>query len=100
MILRVISGGRLRIECMHNCTALNVARLGYGVGRADIVKFLVTYEASVNLPNCYGTTPLMGAAYAGKVDVVKYVMEQGAKINAANLAGNIPLCFAAMNGHC
>ncbi len=85
-------------EVLHNCTALNAACLS-DTANVEVVKLLVTHGASVNIPSCRKSTPLMGAAFSGKLDIVKYLVKHGANVDTSNLMGNAPLCAAAMGGH-
>lgn len=96
-LTRIYSEDRI-VEVLHNVTPLNAACLGENPS-LDVVKYLVSRGADVSLPNCRGSTPLMGVAYSGHLDMVKYLVKQGADVNAANLTGNTPLCAAAMGGH-
>ena len=89
--------GNRTSEVVHKCSPLIAACLGENVN-LDVVKLLVSRGASVNLPNCRQTTPLMGVAFSGNMDVLKYLVENGAEINAVNLTRSTPLCAAAKIG--
>ena len=92
------SYGRRILEVLHKCSPLIAACLGENVN-LDVVRLLVSRGASVNLPNCRQTTPLMGAALSGNLDVVKYLVENGAEIDTVNLTRSTALCAAAKSGH-
>ena len=84
-------------EVLHKCSPLHAACLRDNVN-LDVVKLLVSRGASVNLPNCRQTTPIMGVAFSGNMDVVKYLVENGAEINAINLTRSTSLFLAAKTG--
>ena len=84
-------------EVLHKCSPLIAACLGDYVN-LDVVKLLVSRGASVNLPNCRQTTPIMGVAFSGNMDVVKYLVENGAEIDAINLTRSTSLFLAAKTG--
>lgn len=72
-------------------------------GHVDIVRFLVSRGADVNVRESdgpfSGATPLHGAASEGHVEVVRYLLRQGADINAVFKGGLTPLMLAAAHGH-
>ena len=84
-------------EVLHKCSPLHAACLGDNVN-LDVVKLLVSRGASVNLPNCRQTTPLMGVTLSGNMDVVKYLVKNGAEIDAINLTRSTSLFLAAKIG--
>ena len=52
---------------------------GYG----EIVHILLQYEASTDLKNADGWTPLLLAARMGSVDIVAWLLEYGADLEAS-----------------
>ena len=64
----------------------------------EVVKYLISEGAHVNVASCYGTTPLMAAAEAGCVEVLRYLVRQGADVHAVNKAGGTALHHAALGG--
>ena len=67
-------------------------------GSKDIVRWLVRFEASVNVQNKHEQeTPLHRAAFKGYPDVVDYLLKEGADVNANG--GDSPLHWAVYGGH-
>ena len=50
-------------------------------GRQDVVEFLVSNGADINLKDA-GGTPLYWAAFAGQAAIYKYLRSHGARLNA------------------
>ena len=69
--------------------------LGVRAGNADIVKFLVSNGADVNIKDIYGQTPIQIAPHSGNAEVVIQLVSNGAEINIKNSIGRTPLHDAA-----
>lgn len=52
----------------------------------DIVKVLLQYEASTNVVDAKGSSPLHLAAWAGDANIVRLILSQGPSIPNVNLA--------------
>jgi len=64
------------------------------------VELLMHHGANVNLPNQFGTTPLMCAAVTGQLTVIKELLSRGADISVASKAGHQVLHYAlCWRGH-
>ncbi|KAJ8934306.1 hypothetical protein NQ318_004607, partial [Aromia moschata] len=61
------------------------------VNDPNVVMFLVSRGASVDLKNSYGCTALHEAAFRGRLDIVQYLIEEKAEINAKDAHGSTPL---------
>jgi len=64
----------------------------------EVVKYLISKGALVNLASCHGTTPLMAAAEVGNVKVLQYLVQCGADVNAVCIRGTTALHHAARGG--
>ena len=61
----------------------------------DMLKVLVSYGASVNIPDCCSLTPLLRAIVTScSIDVIKYLLKSGANIDYQDRDG----CTALMHG--
>lgn len=70
--------------------------------RADhvsVAKLLLDHGASVKTVDCFGRTPLHGAAENGYYEVAKVLLEYGADANATDCHLFTPLHRAACSGH-
>ena len=64
----------------------------------DIIKYLVSQGANVNIKNGNDETPLhltLRVPTPHAIDIVKYLVSQGSDVNAVGIAGNTPLHVAA-----
>lgn len=71
-------------------------------GHREIVALLLDHEASANVVDGQGSTPLHLAAWTGNTDVVRLLLERGpslANVNHANQEHETALHFAAQYGH-
>jgi ankyrin repeat protein len=68
--------------------------LAVRAGNADIVKFLVSKGADVNIKDNYDQTPLQIAAHSDNAEVVIQLVSSGAEINIKNSLGKTPLHYA------
>ncbi len=64
-------------------------------GRMEIVQEAIEQGIDVQIPDAYGRTALMLAAYNGYTNIVQYLIEQGAEVNNQNTEGRTALMFAA-----
>ena len=92
---------------LHGCTALQAAcihKRPCGIHKCgphfntEVVKYLVSQGASVNSFNCYGITPLMGAASNANVEAMEYLLENGANLKARTIHGETALHVASLRG--
>jgi ankyrin repeat protein len=65
--------------------------LAVRAGNADIVKFLISKGADVNIKDIYGQTPIQIAPHIGNAEVVIQLVSKGAEINIKNSIGRTPL---------
>ena len=70
-------------------------------GHLDVVKYLISKGADVNIGNDggSGSTALSVASHKGHLEIVKYLVEKGADVNAKNNYGMTALMSAASEGH-
>ena len=69
-------------------------------GHAEVVKFLITRKAIVNLADpCNGLTFLHHVSVNGNVPMIELLMSKGANHDARSKVGMTPLHMAAMKGH-
>jgi ankyrin repeat protein len=72
-------------------------------GNLELVTFLISVHADVNIRNWEGATPLAAAAMAGQTGIVKVLLEHGANPNLAFSSSDAvlgtPLLLAASNNH-
>lgn len=68
-------------------------------GKVDMVRLLISNDATVDSVDANGRTPLIWAAQQGKADVVRVLLEAGANIGAANDGGWTPLHYAMSYNH-
>ena len=79
-------------------TALIASCIGTSDCSLEVVKYLISKGALVNVASCYGTTPLMAAAQLGNVKVLRYLVRCGADVNAVCIRGSTALHYAAHGG--
>ncbi|MEJ2702298.1 MAG: ankyrin repeat domain-containing protein [Sedimentisphaerales bacterium] len=66
----------------------------------DMVKFLLTNGADVNVVGHFGWTPLHDAAWNGRLAIAELLIAKGAKVNAqAEKWVRTPLDAAISQGH-
>lgn len=65
-------------------------------GDLDLVKFLHTRGAPVDVPDVNGRTALSFAAEDGRLDLVRWLVEQGAEVDRRDGAQRTPLFHAAL----
>ena len=84
------------VDC--EVTALIASCSGTSDCSLEVVKYLISKGALVNVASCYGTTPLMAAAQLGNVKVLRYLVRSGADMNAVCIRGSTALHYAAHGG--
>lgn len=47
-------------------------------GQIDIIKYLISQQADVNVVDRHGISPLLSAIYEGHMNCVQYLLEKGA----------------------
>ncbi|XP_067655089.1 ankyrin repeat domain-containing protein 17-like [Haliotis asinina] len=67
-------------------------------GHEQIVEFLCSQKADVNMGNEQNFTSLMASCVSGDVKCVQTLLQYGANINAQDDLGDTPLHVASMNG--
>ncbi len=67
----------------------------------DVVKYLLSKQAEVNLPskNGFQVFPLHAAVTANSYEITEYLLEAGADVNVRQQSGVTPLHTAAQNGN-
>ena len=60
----------------------------------DVVRLLLQYEASTNVVDAKGSSPLHLAAWAGDAEIVRLILNQGPSVPKVNLAVSIVLSFS------
>jgi len=55
----------------------------------DVVRLLLQYEASTNVVDAKGSSPLHLAAWAGDAEIVRLILNQGPSVPKVNLAVSI-----------
>ncbi|XP_031352819.1 uncharacterized protein LOC116177831 isoform X2 [Photinus pyralis] len=94
----------LRIGADVNCTDYQGnTPLHLAVGRVSadkkiIVQMLLAHEASVEVPNKYGETPLIIAIKNSNTDVVEGLIN-GANVNCKDASGSMPLHYVVEQGN-
>lgn len=83
-------------ERQNGMTPLHLAA---GSGYLNIVEYLVSQGAFIDITDNAGITPLGVASAFGRVEIVKYLLQQGASPNIAGMGGITPLHAAAGGGH-
>mmetsp|Transcript_75636 Transcript_75636/g.177571 ORF Transcript_75636/g.177571 Transcript_75636/m.177571 type:complete len:321 (+) Transcript_75636:1-963(+) len=64
-----------------------------------IAQLLLNAQASVNIPNMWGSTPLHIASQRGNLDIVRLILAMQPKLNTKNEAGRTPLMCARAGGN-
>ena len=85
----------------HHMTALIASCFGTSESeevKLEVVKYLISRGALVNIYCCYGSTPLMAAAETGHVKVLQYLIQCGADVTAVSVRGATTLHHAACAG--
>ena len=68
-------------------------------GNIEIVEFLISQGAEVNIKDSLGVTPLQVAARAGRLEIVEYLLSKGAKVGVKDHTGITPLHDAVIKEH-
>lgn len=85
-----VSYGYFSVPCLHTASENN---------HLEIVKLLLTHNASINGKTSYGETPLLLASRKGHLTLVQFLLEKFADPNIADIYNNTPLIVACQNNH-
>eukprot|EP00112_Aurelia_sp_Birch-Aquarium-sp1_P018760 Seg453.1 transcript_id=Seg453.1/GoldUCD/mRNA.D3Y31 product=Myotrophin protein_id=Seg453.1/GoldUCD/D3Y31 len=66
----------VKVELLNGRMAIHYAA---DYGHADVIEYLVSKGADVNIPDKYGITPILAAIYEGHDNCVKALLSAGAK---------------------
>jgi len=66
--------------------------------REDILDFLISSKANLNLADAEGSTPLLHACWKENIDCALALIDAGADVNRASKWGRTPLMYAANHG--
>ncbi len=84
----------MEIDAMRNTDGWTALTAASFYKRTEIVKFLLEKQATVNLQDIYGRTPLMYAAAMGAEEIVTMLLDAGAKPNIQDKKGRTALMEA------
>ncbi|KAL1461449.1 hypothetical protein WDU94_013348 [Cyamophila willieti] len=68
-------------------------------GNSEMIGLLLEFQASIDLPNSQGRTPLSLAASKGHMEAVRTLVAAGASLGRTDTAGRCALVHAARGGH-
>uniref|UniRef100_A0A8D9ESN6 Protein TANC2 n=1 Tax=Cacopsylla melanoneura TaxID=428564 RepID=A0A8D9ESN6_9HEMI len=68
-------------------------------GNSEMISLLLEFQASIDLPNSQGRTPLSLAASKGHMEAVRTLVAAGASLGRTDTAGRCALVHAARGGH-
>lgn len=87
-------------DIIRNCGEGSVLACAADRGNADMVRLLLGYGATVDLPeSSTGATPLLLASYRGHLLVARVLIENKADVNTVNQMNEHPLKAAAQSGN-
>ena len=89
---RILDSG-LSIEYKHQ--GVSLLQLAAEVGNADILRLLLERDATVNVADNHGWTPLHSAAYSGNIEFVLLILHKGGNKEALDTQEWTPLDLAA-----
>ena len=89
---RILDSG-LSIDYKHE--GVSLLQLAAEVGNADIVRLLLERDATINVADRHGWTPLHSAAYSGNIEFVLRILQKGGSKEALDAEGWTPLDLAA-----
>ncbi|CAG2212558.1 unnamed protein product [Mytilus edulis] len=84
------------LDVVAGCSPLHIACF---MGRTDIVRCLIDYNANINMTKEDGTTPLFYACEVGYEDIVRLLLDNGADTQICRMDEKFPLDIATENGH-
>ena len=90
-----LSSGVDTIQNDYHDTALICASRN---GKINVIEYLVSKGADLNIQNVYGDTALHWASMRGDLDMVKCLVKAGANINIQNKYEITPLKWARCRG--
>jgi len=82
-VIKLIESG-FDIDAKYNDFQETILITAARCNRMNIVEYLVTNGADINLTDIYGYTPLHEAAYRGHNDITKYLLNHGADKSIIN----------------
>ena len=82
----------IKVDASNN---LRIAAMG---GYADVVEWLLQYDADVNFQCIFGTTPIMRAARVGHLKCIKVLLKYNADVNLLSNDGHSVLMSACTLG--
>jgi ankyrin repeat protein len=101
VVQKLVEKGKVDVNYtnQYGDTALHRAAGSKKTGAVDVVRYLLTQQASADAVNKHGSTPLMEAAFNARLGACSALVEDGASVDARNADGETPLFLAAMLGH-
>ena len=79
------------VDVLQETTLVHVAARS---DRVNILEFLVSQGASINVRDCGSLTPLIAALKRGSIRAAQFLIHAGADVRCANLSGQTPLMYA------
>lgn len=67
----------------------NILCAAAGHGRSEVIEFLITKGANINIANSYADTALTMAAVGGDIAAVRFLLDAGADVNVRGYDGSI-----------
>jgi len=97
-IKSIVSNNRTKIDEKneHGSTFIHIA---VDNGNIEVLKYLVSQGANVNVKDNYGKTPLQAAVNKNNLEMVEYLISHGADVNVKDYFSRSPLHDAAIIGN-
>lgn len=89
-VKRLIEGQKVHPDCC-NADGVTALHCAAGTGHLDLMRYLLTRGASVNVPDEHGWTPLHSAAYNNHRDIAQLLLEHNADVEAEDSQAVAPL---------
>lgn len=96
--LLIKKGADIEAATTKETDALNALNVASRYGRLDVVKFLISKKAKLDVPNECTWCPLDYAAFQDHSDVIKVLIEAGAPVNTLPDGRDYALYFCARRG--